>query len=502
MGRGNAWTLWRTTVSVLMIGVLALPVAMAGARGATDDFSPGAPGLGDSYYPWYGNGGYQVEHYYLNIRYDPATDRLAGRARLSATATKNLSRFNLDFVGLNLRSLVVNGEDASWTRVGGHELVITPERGLRQGRDFEVVARYDGVPRRVAGALAQGGAFHTDDGVLFAGQPEVAATWFPVNDHPRDKATYRIHLTVPAGLEAISNGRLVEKSSSDGWSTWTWSGAGEMASYLATAAIGNFDIRRRTTSDGIPILDAVDVKVGHKADRALGLEEEMVDFLGDRFGPYPFESLGGIVEHHKIGFALETQTRPVYDYRIFTLFDDAIEDSFVVHELAHMWWGDSVALHDWRDIWLNEGPATYAEWLWFGKHGLDPPRKVFKSLCAEPADSKFWDLKTGNPGPENLFDYEAIYLRGAMTLQALRRAVGPGDFFAILRTWLRENRDGTGTTAKFIALSEQIAGRSLSGLFDRWLFSAARPADCNGVAGRVSRDSSTSKILRMSQAKL
>jgi aminopeptidase N len=483
--------LWQTIVSVLIIGLLALPVAMAGAGEPNDDFSPGGPGLGDSYFPWYGNGGYQVEHYYLNIQYDPATDRLVGRARISATANKNLSRFNLDFVGLNLRSLVVNGEDASWTRVAGRELVITPDRGLGEGRDFEVVARYDGVPKLLTGALGQGGVFPTDDGAVFLGQPEVAATWFPVNDHPRDKASYRIRLTVPAGLEAISNGSLVEKSSSDGWSTWTWSGAGEMASYLATAAIGNFDIRRRITSDGIPILDAVDVKLGHKADRALGLEEDVVRFLSDRFGPYPFESLGGIVEHHKVGFALETQTRPVYDYRIFTLYNDEVEDSFVVHELAHMWWGDSVALYDWRDIWLNEGPATYSEWLWFGKHGLDPPREVFKSLCAEPAASKFWDVKTGNPGRENLFDYEATYLRGAMTLQALRHVVGPADFFSILRSWLKENRAGTGTTSEFIALSEQIAGRSLSGFFDRWLFTAAKPADCKGAAARVSRDYST-----------
>ncbi len=481
MDQGVARGRWRAVVAALTVLVLVLPAGMADARRRVD-YTPGSPGLGDSYYPLDGNGGYHVRHYRLRIRYDPDADRIVGRARIEAKAKKNLSRFNLDFKGLNLDSITVDGHPATWERRRDHELVITPEVGLRRGRAFDVVATYAGIPKLLQTALGEGGVFPTDDGAIIAGQPRVAATWFPVNDHPRDKATYTIHLTVPAGLEAVSNGRLIKRSSSGGWRTWTWSGGGRMASYLATAAVGQFDLRRRTMSDGTPVLDAVDVQVGDAADPALAKEEAIVRFLGRRFGPYPFGALGGIVEHHEIGFALETQTRPVYDSRIFTEFDNAFATSFVVHELAHMWFGDSVAVRDWRHIWLNEGPATYAEWLWDGSRGGDRPRKTFNQLCSTPKDDEFWDVKTGGPGRSNLFDFEAVYLRGAMTLQALRRAVGGPTLFEIMRTWASERRGGTGTTAQFKALAEQESGRRLDRLFRQWLFRAAKPHGCREAA--------------------
>ncbi len=477
MGRGVARNRWRALVAACIAGVLLLPVGMADARRKVE-YTPGSPGLGDSYYPLYGNGGYRVRHYGLKIRYNPGTDRLIGRARIKAVARKDLSRFNLDFKGLNLSSITVNGAGARWKRRRGHELLITPRQGLRKGGAFSVVASYAGTPKLLKGPLGEGGVFRTDDGALILGQPQVAATWFPVNDHPSDKATYTIRLRVPAGLEAISNGRLEKRSRSGGWSTWTWSGGGKMASYLATAAIGQFDIRRRTTSDGIPVLDAVDSRIGDRSHRVLAKEEAIVRFLRRRFGPYPFSALGGIVERHDLGFALETQTRPVYDSIIFTEFGNAFATSFVVHELAHMWYGDSVAVRDWRHIWLNEGPATYAEWLWSGARGGDRPRQIFTSLCSRRSRSDFWDLKTGDPGPRNLFDFEAVYLRGAMTLHALRRAVGPEIFFDIMRGWTAERRGGKGSTAQFKALAESLSGRQLDGLFRQWLFRAAKPRAC------------------------
>ena len=481
MTRGrNTRNRWVPVAAAFTAVALVLPLGMADPRRRID-YSPGAPGLGDSYYRLDGNGGYDVRHYGLAIRYNPDSDRLVGRARILAVAKKNLSRFNLDFKGLNLSSVTVDGAPASWERRRSHELVVTPETGLRRGRRFEVVASYAGIPKLLQTRLGKGGVFRTDDGAVILGQPKVAATWFPVNDHPRDKATYTIRLTVPAGLEAVSNGRLVQRSRSGGWSTWTWAGAGRMASYLATAAIGRFDIRRRATSDGIPILEAVDVQVGDAADRALGKEERVVRFLGRRFGPYPFRALGGIVEHHELGFALETQTRPVYDFRIFTEFGNAFATSFVVHELAHMWFGDSVSVRDWRHIWLNEGPATYAEWLWRGARGGDRPKETFNQLCSIPARDEFWNVKTGGPGRANLFDFEAVYIRGAMTLHALRRAVGAETFFEILRTWTTERRDGTGTSAQLKALAEKLSGKRLDPLFRNWLFRAAKPPACKGA---------------------
>ena len=183
------------------------------AGGGGGGFRPGAPGVGDAYFPNYGNGGYDVRHYLLKVAYDPPTDRLTGVATISATATQNLSRFNLDFVGLTVRSIKVNGRAASWSRTD-HELMVTPRHGLPKGHRFTTVVRYDGVPITQQLVLGPGftieaGFIHTDDGAIVAGQPEVAASWFPVNDHPIDKASYTFVVTAPAGLQVVANGRLL-----------------------------------------------------------------------------------------------------------------------------------------------------------------------------------------------------------------------------------------------------------------------------------------------------
>jgi aminopeptidase N len=260
-----------------------------------------------------------------------------------------------------------------------------------------------------------------------------------------------------------------------------------MASYLAMVAVGQFHIRRWTTTGGLRVLDAVDPRVGRAADHALGLQEQIVHFLEGYFGPYPFDSLGGVVEYHPLWAALENQGRPLYDWRFF----GGEHDEFVVvHELAHQWYGDSVALDKWKHIWLNEGFATYAEWLWSGAAGLGTPEELFGFFCTLPRDDPLWFGAPGNPGVEHLFDIP-VYYRGAMTLQALRKAVGDKDFFAVLRAWADERRDRTGTTRQFRALAGRISQKDLDALFDEWLFTPGKPASCRsaGAAWGVHRRS-------------
>ena len=215
-------------------------------------FRPGAPGVGDPYFPLDGNGGYDVRHYDLAVTYDPATDGVTGVALIKARATQNLSQFNLDLTGLTVRSVDVNGKDATWSR-DGSELTVIPRRGLREGSRFSTLVRYDGVPESIEGA----GFLHTDDGALVIGEPHVAATWYPVNDHPSDKASYSFRITVPAGLEAVSNGILHDSRTEDGWTTWTWRAREPMASYLTTATVGEFDLHSYE-ADGISYVDAID----------------------------------------------------------------------------------------------------------------------------------------------------------------------------------------------------------------------------------------------------
>jgi aminopeptidase N len=464
--------------ATLLVSIVATCVAVTSGVGEAWNLADrdgrateGAAGIGDPYFPTYGNGGYDVVHYDLAVRYDPSTDVLRGVATIRAYATQDLSRFNLDLVGLTVRDVTVNGQLAFWSRVP-HELVVIPGHPLPRRRGFDVVVRYDGVPATLTGGLGVSGFFHTDDGALVAGQPEVAATWFPVNDHPLDKASYTFHVTVSAGLEVVANGLPAGTSSAGGWSTHVWDARSPMASYLATVAIGDFDIRVRRAAHGLPIIDAVDPDVGTVADAALSREPEILSFLERVFGPYPFESAGAIVDDYAVLFALENQTRPVYSPIFFFL---GLGETVVVHELAHQWYGDSVGLARWQDIWLNEGFATYAEWLWSEHVGVDSPQQRFDdAYAAIAAHDPFWALPIGDPGPARLFD-SPVYDRGAMTLQALRISIGDQAFFSLLRTWARNNAGGTATTADFTALAERVSRRDLGAFFEAWLFSPTKP---------------------------
>jgi hypothetical protein len=668
--------------SVVLAVVLTSAPAVAGPGGGGPP-RPGAAGVGDPYFPLDGNGGYDVRHYGLDIRYTPATDVLAGVATIRARATQHLSAFNLDFEGLTVRSITVDGRPATWTRSGG-ELTVTPRRSLPDGQTFTTRITYDGVPQTIQDPiLGSAGVFHTDDGMVIVGQPDVAATWFPVNDHPIDKASYTFEVTVPAGLEAVANGVLAGRSTRRGWTTWTWEAREPMASYLATATVGEFDLRsyradgirywdaldpdlfdpvaeprtgsrmalsgstdatyrrltrtvdvpagggnlsfwvdRNTeagwdfffveartaggddwttlpdanghtsaTTDGIcygastvhpflthyvtpqpasctpsgttgtwqgasgssdgyeqwsvdlsryagrrvelslayvtdeifalPGVAVDDVTVstgagstsfeadgdpldgwvasdppagsppnpdswisgtvedlppteGEIAAGSLARQPEIIEFLSGVFGPYPFSSAGGIVDDtDQFGFALENQTRPIYARSFFSSPENG--DGVVVHELAHQWYGDSLALQRWRDIWLNEAFATYASWLWSEHDGLATAQEIFDSSYGSfPADSEFWNLRIGDPGPENLFAGE-VYERGAMTMHALRRTVGDRAFFRILRTWATAKAGDNVNTAEFVALAERISGRQLDDFFTAWLYTSARP---------------------------
>ena len=494
----------RRTAAVLAIVCVTIALGLpataqaAGPDGrSTGRCTPGAPGIGDPYYPIYGNGGYDVRQYDLNLTYDPATDVLDGVADITARATKSLCSFNLDLVGMRVRSIEVNGARARWSRTE-HELTVIPKRPIKRGDRFEVEVRYDGVPHEFVIQIPpdfelRTGFMATPDGATVAGQPEVAAGWFPVNDHPLDKARYSFDITVPRGYEVVANGFLTGRETKRGWTTYEWDAREPMASYLATIDIGFWDVHKWRTDTGLPVYDAVDSAITGELraviDSSLARQGEVLDVLGGTFGPYPFSTVGAIVDNQDdLFFALETQTRPVYS-KYFWLDADgnpASVQTVVAHELAHQWFGDSVSPANWQDIWLNEGFATYAEWLWAEHEGQATPQEIFLATYeAIPADDPFWDVVIGDPTVEFLFD-NPVYVRGAMTLQALRNEVGDDDFWRIVRRWAAQ-RDGHGTTPEFIALAERISGQQLDEFFDVWLFTGEKPASPDAAAATASR---------------
>ena len=448
--------------------LVTTPVALVALLGAAAPPSTGSKGVGDPYFPLAGNGGYHVEHYDLTLGYDPGSRHLDGRAVLTARATQRLTRFDLDFKGLTVTGLTVDHAKARFRR-DGQELVVTPQHALRKGERFTVTVTYKGKPAPVTdpdGSLD--GWIPTDDGAFVAGEPQGAMTWFPANNHPKDKSSYDFTLTVPQGRTAVANGVLRSQRTAHGKTTFRWRQSEPMAAYLATATVGKFKVEQFTTRTGIRVYNAVDSREAAAAAPVLKKLPSVLEWESKLFGPYPFRAAGSIVDHApNVGYALETQSRPVYD--------SAPDLSTLVHENAHQWFGDSVSLTSWKDIWLNEGFATYAEWLYAEQHGGDSAQKAFDDLYAKPASDELWEFPPGDPGSgANIFG-TPVYARGAMTLHVLRKTVGDRAFFGILRAWAGGHRDGHGTTAQFERLAERVSGKKLDGLFHTWLYSPGKP---------------------------
>jgi aminopeptidase N len=451
----------------------------------------GKPGLGDALYPKYGNGGYDVQHYDIAVGYRPSTKKLTGTTTVTATAQKSLTRFDLDFV-LTVRSVTVNGQPASYsqslttTPAGNHggELIIRPKSAVAKGSTMTVRVTYDGTPStRLVGGFTPW--ITTTTGALAIGEPEAAAWWFPSNDHPSDKATYDVAMTLPAGLEGISNGILQSHVTSGATTTWRWRESRPTATYLAFAAMGDYVITT-STANGLPFYTAVATQVGRwstaaKAD--LARTPEVITWETTLFGPYPFEAMGGVVPDADFGYALENVSKPVYTRGFWSVGSNMY---VVVHENAHQWFGDSVSLRQWQDIWLNEGFATYAEWLWSEHVGQGTAQDIFDAQYSRAAPDSFWATEIGRPTIPEMFQ-NPVYDRGGMTLNALRVRIGDPAFFALLKDWAGSHLHSTGTTAQFIALAEQESRLDLTSFFTTWLFSPTKPAATagNGVPAHV-----------------
>ena len=443
----------------------------------------GSDGIGDRYYTQLGNGGYDVQHYTLDLEADLTSNVLGGTVTIDALATQALSSFNLDFEGFDISVLTVDGDVATYRRAG-HELTVTPPDPLAAGSAFTVAVTYSGVPGVGVEDNGQpsfaGGWTRYKGGVFVASEPSGSARWFPCNDHPLDKATYTFRITVPDPNVAAANGVLKATLPLDGETTYVFEEAHPMATYLVTVNIGDLTRLEGASPDGVPMRSYVPTPLADRAPSVLANVPEMVDFFSDLYGPYPFETYGVVVADTPLNFALETQTMSLFGGDL--LRGSSLgrpPDEVLAHELSHQWFGNSVSLGQWQDIWLNEGFATYSQALWIGhKQGraaFDDYLIGIYSTIASPAFSIHGKVLPGRPPAHDLFD-GAVYLRGAWTLHALRLRVGDDAFFRILRTYYDRYKYGNATTADFIAVADEVSGEALTDLIHAWLYDEQVPA--------------------------
>ncbi|MEO6702738.1 MAG: M1 family metallopeptidase [Jatrophihabitantaceae bacterium] len=436
----------------------------------------GPAGLGDPYLPRSGNPGFAVEHYELGLDYRVSTNRLTGRAVLSARSTAPLTQFTLDLVGLTVSKVVVDGVRAARFRTGQDKLWIRPATPIEAGSPFSIEVQYQGNPQPREGRWGELGWEELTDGVIVASQPDGAPTWFPCNDHPSEKAGYRISVTVESAYQVAANGQLTSRITKSSRSTWVFEQREPMASYLATVQIGRYELLELASS---PVRQRVlaPARLQARCREDLSAQARMLSTFARLFGPYPHPEYLVVVTDDDLEIPLEAQGISIFGAN--HMDGRHGEERLVAHELAHQWFGNSVTIRSWQHLWLNEGFACYAEWLWADESGDRPvaqaAQAAWRRLAAEPQD-----LVIGDPGPDLMFD-DRLYKRGALTVHAVRLAVGDQRFFELLRAWTAGNRHSTVTTEEFIAHAQLFSDQPLAGLFDRWLHAAPLPEFPTGL---------------------
>ena len=432
--------------------------------------------MAEPYFPQRGNEGYLITHYDLGLVYRISSNRLDGGAVLTATASgpEPLSEFTLDLSSaLRVDRVAIDGERARHTQRADKLRVMTPEP-LAPGTGFKVEIRYGGAPKPMNSRFGELGWEQLTDGVLVASQPIGAPSWFPCDDRPDRKAAYKIAVTTPTAYHVVANGELESRARGGSNTTWTYRQDEPMATYLASIQIGRYrsvDLSSR----GVPQRLVVPPRFVSRARTAFAKQPRMIEVFERFYGPYPFD--GGytvVVADDDLEIPIEAQGMSIFGVNHLAAAWE--NERLIAHELAHQWFGNSVTVLDWRDIWLHEGFAAYSEWLWSeasGQRSADEhARRWHQRLTKRPQN-----LVLSNPGPADMFD-DRVYKRGALTLHALRLTIGDVAFLRILRQWTERHRHGGVRTEDFVALvrgSETPVMTQPDSFFERWLNTAKLP---------------------------
>lgn len=432
----------------------------------------GRPPVIDPYIPDSGNFGYRVSRYELDLEYKVASNRLSGTAVITALALASLRTFTLDISdALSVSKVTVNGRRPAHFDTSAGKLRVRLEAALPAGAAMSVTVRYAGAPRPLHSVWGTVGFEELSNGVLVAGQPNGSPSWFPCDDHPSAKASYRITISTDSPYTVVSNGKLIRRRVRASHTEWTFDQPEPTSTYQVTLQIGDYQSYKLLKTP-VPMHVVLPQRLHECFDHDFGRQREMMALFIKLFGPFPLAAgYTVVVTDDELEIPLEAQGVSIFGSNHCDGSRD--HERLIAHELAHQWFGNSVTVRRWRDIWLHEGFACYAEWLWSENSGGPTAdtlaRDFHRRLAAAPQD-----LLLADPGPQDMFD-DRVYKRGALALHALRGIIGDEKFFELLRDWTSRYRHSTVVTDDFTGLAANYAEVSLRPLWDAWLYSTAVP---------------------------
>ena len=478
--------LTRSVPRSIAAALVAVSVAAAGVILPTAAVAdPELPAPAADIFPNVGTSDFDVQHYDVDMDYR-ANDDISAVTTVIATAARSLDTIRLDFEGLTVDRVRVNGRDAVFSREDDypntlHKLVVTPATPVSGA--FSVEVTYHGAPQRHQDPDGSWeGWMPTGTGVAALGQPVGTMTWLPSNNTVGDKATYSIDVTAPTqsggqDLSVASSGNLVGRTAVDADRTrWSWDVGVPLSTSMLVLSVGQFDVVESTITlaSGRTLPEWSFIAKGASADERAYIEylrgrfTLMLDWLETKLGPYPGESTGLIWDRAGVGYALETQDRP--------FFDGWISESVLLHEFAHMWLGNSVSPETWSEIWLSEGAAVFFE-AYYAREVLgqgDDPRRIASNAVKNEGADRWKTPSVGWTDPRSLYGWQS-YTRGSYVYSALMNALESEGFDEVMKAWATTHRTSSVVTADFIQLASDVSGRDLSRTLTQWIVGDSVP---------------------------
>ena len=461
------------------------------AEGATLDAASVAPEPGLELRRATARAGFDIAHYRLELDLSrPASGEFAAIATLRGDLAAGADRVDLDFIGLEVASVTMDGRAVEYGR-GGSVLTVGPFEATAAAVEREIRVEYGGSP--------QNGLFFGEDrngepAVFADNWPNRARWWFPSNDHPLDKATARFEVLAPAGFEVIANGRLVEtRPGAEGGTVWVWetdSGA-PIPSYTMVVGMARFE-RRPLGAAGCGLSPAAPRPEGEEeacaavsvwalaGDGDYGAERfsrapDMLDFYSDLIGPYPYEKLAHVESSTRFG-GMENSSAIFYGRGAWE--ERRMGEGVIAHETAHQWFGDAVSPASWNHLWVSEGFASYFGPLYFeARDGTEAFRALMSGSREVAVGSDVVGQAIVDSSSNQLFDLlnRNNYQKGAWVLHMLRRHVGDEAFFRGIRDYYAGHLHGTALTRDVREAFERASGRELGWFFDQWVHGPGHP---------------------------